>query len=578
MTNREIADVFANMAIYYAMDGESFRARAHERAADTISKLGIEVFDIYKRGGTKALQAEIEGVGKGLALDLEELLKTGTLKEHIRFQKKYPVDLVGFSRIEGLGPKSIATLYKELHVRTIADLEKAATAGKIRELAGFGEKSEHNILQSISFAAHSTDRSLLGEVLPFARHLRDRLASLSGMKKVEIAGSLRRMQETIGDIDMVAVATHPETVMEYFISMPEVVAVQEHGSTRSIVRLSNGLDCDLRIVPSHSFGAALLYFTGSKEHCIALRKRASDKGMTLNEYGLYRGHASTGTPIASTTEKEVYKELGLKWIEPEMREMNGELELSENDILPDPISYKSLNGDFQIQTDWTDGSASIEEMAHAAQRAGLSYIAITDHTKTLTVANGLNEKRLEAQSRLIDRLNEKLKGITILKGAEVNILKDGSLDISDEALHKLDVVGVSVHSHFNLSKEEQTRRVIRAIEHPSTNILFHPTGRRINRREAIDIDMDAVLQAAKKNNVAMEINASIDRLDLKDSHIRRALELGVMLTIDSDAHSPAHYAYLEYGIGQARRAGATESDILNTRTVKEVKKFFNKKR
>ncbi|MEK7103129.1 MAG: DNA polymerase/3'-5' exonuclease PolX, partial [Patescibacteria group bacterium] len=573
-----IAKVFADMAIYYAMDGESFRARAHERVADTISKLDLGLNEIYQKGGVKALQSDIDGVGSGLAADIEELLKTGQLNEHSKFKKKFPIDLDQLSRIEGLGPKSLVRLYKELNIRTVADLQKAANAGKIRELSGFGEKSEQHMLRSLASVDQTSNEALLGDVLPFARHLRERITAVSGVKKIEIAGSLRRMKETVGDIDLIAVASHPEKLMEYFVAMPEVIEIKEHGPTRSIVRLSNGFDCDLRVVPSVSFGAALLYFTGNREHTIALRTRALEKGMTLNEYGLYKGHEANGDPIASATEKEVYKALGLSYVEPELREMNGEIELAEKGTLPDLISYKSLKGDFQVQTDWTDGSGSVEDMAYAAQRAGLEYITITDHTKTLTVTTGLDEKRLEAQSRLIDRLNEKLKGITILKGAEVNILKDGTLDISDEALHKLDVVGISVHSHFNLSKEEQTQRIIRALEHPSVNILFHPTGRRINRREPYEIDMDAILKAAKNNNVAVEIDSYFNRLDLKDSHIRLAIKYEVMLTIDSDSHSPAHFSYLEYGIGQARRGGAKESNILNTRSVKDVKKFLRKKR
>ncbi|MDP2656349.1 MAG: PHP domain-containing protein [bacterium] len=421
--------------------------------------------------------------------------------------------------------------------------------------------------------------ALLGDTLPFAHHLCQRLASVPGVKKIEIAGSLRRMKETVGDIDLVAVSAKPESLMKYFVSMSEVVQVQEHGTTRSIVHLSNGLDCDLRVVSAESFGSALLYFTGSKEHGIALCKIANEKGMTLNEYGLYKENdGKKGAMVANKTEKEIYDALGLVYIEPELREMTGEIESAKQNTLQRLVSYKSLHGDFQVQSDWSDGEDSIEELAMSAQRAGLSYIAITDHTKSLTVANGLDEKRLEKQSRLIDRLNKKFHGITILKGSEVDILKDGSLDISDTALSRLDLVGISVHSYFNLSKDEQTKRIIKAMSHPSVNILFHPTTRRINRREECDMDLDEIYKAAKKYNVVLEINASPSRLDLKDVHIHRAQEYGCMFSIDSDAHNAEHFSFLQYGIGQARRGWLSEENILNTRTVKEVKKVLSKKR
>jgi DNA polymerase (family 10) len=568
-TNQSTAEILKQIGEYLAMKEVPFKPRAYEKAALVISELEEEVADKYKKGGLKALQ-EIPGVGASIAATIEEFIKTGKVKYYESLKKKTPVDLEGLSRIEGLGPKSIKKLYQKLDIANLKDLEKAAKAGKIAKLEGFGKKSEEKILKGISFAGNNK-RFILGYMLPTIRAIQERLTKLPRVEKVTIAGSARRRKDTIGDADILAVSKESKAIMEQFVTMPDVVNVIAQGNTKSSVKLRSGINVDLRVVPKASYGAALNYFTGSKDHNVALRQIAIGKGWKLNEYGLFKGEKQ----IAGATEEDLYKMFGMDYIEPELRENTGEIQAAKEHKLPHLIGYDDLRGDLQIQTNWTDGAESIEEMARAAMERGLEYIVITDHTKRLAMTHGLDEKRIVQQWAEIDKVNKKLGGkIKILKGSECDILKDGTLDLPDSILSKLDVVGVSVHSHFTLPRAEQTARVIRAISNPNADIFFHPTGRIINRREAIDIDMDEVIKVAKKTGTVMEVNAFPERSDLKDEYIRKCVDAGVKLSIDSDAHSSKHYPLLEFGISQARRGWAERKDVINAWPTEKMLSFL----
>ncbi len=552
-----------------------FKPRAFEKAAHSVEALTEDVKDLYKEGGMRALE-DIPGVGKGIAERIEEAIKTGHVKDYDRLKKEMPVDIASLTAIEGVGTKMVKVFYQKLGIKNIQELEKVAKAGKIRELEGFKEKTEENILKGIEFLKTSGGRFLLGEALPILRDIKERLSELKEVKKIEVCGSLRRWEETIGDGDILIVSEKPKPIMDFFVSQSDVIHVYGHGETKSAVKLKNGMDVDLRIVPEGSYGAAMQYFTGNIDHNVALREIAIKKGYKLNEYGVYKGKKQ----IAGRTEKEVYKVLGLDLIPPELRTNTGEIEVARNHKLPKLVDYNDLRGDLQIQTDWTDGANSIEEMAIAAIREGLEYIVITDHTKSLAMTGGSDEKKLLRQMKYIDKLNQKFKNqkFKILKGAEVNILKDGTLDIKDEVLAQLDVVGASVHSHFNLSRSEMTKRIIRAIKNPHVDILFHPTGRIINRRKAYELDMDEVIRVAKKTGTVLEANAFPDRLDLKDEHIRKCAEAGVKLAIDSDAHSTLHIQYLEYGIAQARRGWTEKKDVINAWPLKKMLSYIKSPR
>jgi DNA polymerase (family 10) len=571
-SNQEIAEILSEIGGYLEMQDVPFKPRAYEKVAQIIGGMEENIADIYKRGGLKAL-LDIPGVGTSIAQKIEEYLKTGKVKYHLELKKKTPVDLAALTAVEGLGPKSIKKLYRQLGIKTLADLERAARAGKIRNLAGFGKKSEENILKGIEFLKKSGGRRLLGFVEPEIRKLEEALRRVPGVEKLTIAGSIRRRKETIGDVDILAVSSKPKLLMDCFVNpslmkergieMPPVVRVYAKGETKSAIRIASGLDVDLRVVPATSYGAALNYFTGSKDHNIALRQIAIGKGYKLNEYGLFKGRRQ----IAGKTEEDIYRALGMDYIPPEMRENTGEIELAQKHALPKLIDYGDLDGDLQVQTNWSDGNASIWDMAKAAMARGLKYIAITDHTQRLAMARGLDEKRILKQMAEIDRINKKLRasgaGFRVLKGTECDILKDGSLDLPDSVLAKLDVVGASVHSYFNLSRKEQTERIKRAMRNPRVDIIFHPTGRVIERRPAYDVDMSDLIQTAKRTGTIMEVDAYPDRLDLKDEHIRECVAAGVRLAIDSDAHAPNHFDYLEYGIAQARRGWAERKDVIN---------------
>ena len=585
MTNQEIAKILYEMAALLEMHGVAFKPRAYEKAAAGIEALDREARDTYKTGGLKALE-EIPGVGRGIAGHIESLLKIGRFREHDILKKKMPVDIAGLTAVEGVGPKMVKTLYKALGIRSVADLEKAALAGKIRNLQRFGKKSEERILKGIAFLKSSGGRRALGMMLPDIRAMERMIASFPEVGRVAVAGSVRRRRETIGDIDVVVSSAEPEKVMERFLGLPSVAHVYARGPAKTNVCLKSGLDMDLRVVPARSWGTALNYFTGSKEHNVALREIAVKKGLKLNEYGLFRGKKA----IAGRTEEEIYRKLGLRYIEPELREDTGEIEaavihsrlsLEKNQTksgmkmkggLPDLIGYGDLRGDLQTQTDWTDGDDSIRAMADAAIAVGLSYIAITDHTRGLAMTGGADEKKLARQGREIDRLNREFakKHFRILKGAEVNIKKDGSLDIADRALAELDIAGAAVHSHFTLSRAEQTRRVIRAMENPHIDIIFHLTGRVIGKRPAIDLDMDEVIAAAKGTKTVLEINAYPERLDIRDEYARKCVKAGVKMSIDSDAHAATHFKYLEHGIATARRGWVEKKDIINAWPVEKM--------
>lgn len=556
--NHQLVKLLTEMSALFSMEEAPFKPQAYERAAFSIEALDQDVADLYKDGGLKSLET-IPGVGKGIAEKIEEYIKTGHIKEHEKMKKAFPVDIAGLSNVEGLGPKTIKKLYQTLKIKNLADLEKAVTAGTIKNLAGLGEKTQQKIEKSITFLKTEHGRYFIGDILPLARQMLDKIRSFPGVKAAEFGGSLRRMQETIGDLDFIAFSDKPTEIIKHFLKLPGIEAIHAQGEQKALVRLSIGIDADISIFSPKSYGSALMAWTGSKQHNIALRTLAEKHGWSLNDYGLWKGK----TLLASKTEAEVYAKLGLDWIPPELRHDSGEIAAAQQKRLPDLIGYDDIQGDLQVQSDWTDGEHSIKELALAAKKYGLKYIAITDHTKSLTIANGNDETRLRKQMAEIDTLNKEITGIHILKGAEVDIKKDGSLDLSDDVLAELDVVGISVHSHTNMSKEDMTQRIVRAMENPHADILFHPTGRIVLRREPYPIDIDAVIAAAKRTHTILEANAS-NRLDLKDEYIRKAIQAGVKIAIDSDSHSTDHFGFLEYGIAQARRGWAEKQDVINS--------------
>ncbi|MER3581402.1 MAG: DNA polymerase/3'-5' exonuclease PolX [Patescibacteria group bacterium] len=561
MKNQEIAKLLRMIAIYLEMKEIQFKPQAYEKAAYSIEALDEDIEEFFKKKGREGLKS-LPGVGESIAEKIIEYLKTGKIKELEELKKEVPVDVETLTNIEGVGPKIVYKLYKALGIKTIDDLEKACREHKIRRLPGFGQKSEEKILKGIEFYKQSGGRFILGFIYPLVENLIKYLKESGLAKKVIPAGSYRRKKETVGDIDILATSDKPEKLMDYFVKFPEIDYIYGQGPTKTNVRLKNGLDVDLRVVEDKSFGAALMYFTGSKDFNIQTREIAIKKGWKLNEYGLFDKNEKM---IAGETEEEIFEKLGMQYIPPEMRENKGEIQLALEHKLPKIIDYQALKGDLQIQTNWSDGQNSIEEMVEEAIKLGLEYICITDHTKGLAVAGGLDEKMFLKQFEEIDKLNKKYKGkIKILKGAEVNINKDGTLDISDEILSKMDFVGAAIHSHFDLPKSIQTERIKKAMMNKNVDCIFHPTGRVINKRPAYEIDIDEIIDFAKKTNTILEIDAYPDRLDLKDDHIRKCVEKKVKMVIDSDAHSVLHLKFLEIGIAQARRGWASENDILNT--------------
>ncbi|MDA1038186.1 MAG: PHP domain-containing protein [bacterium] len=489
-------------------------------------------------------------------------------------KKKYPVDIRALTAIEGVGPKFAKIVYKKLGVKDLKQLEKAAQQKEIESLKGYGHKMQNQVLAGIDFLKESGGRQILGHIIPFADKIKEKLSDVDGVSDVIICGSLRRREETIGDLDFVAISSDPMKVIRSFCHLREVQDVYKQGENRASVRLRNNMDADLLVVSKQSLGSAVMHFTGNKAHNIKLRKIAIEKKMKLNEHGLFKGEKR----VAGKTEKEIYKKLGLDYIEPELRTDSGEIQAALAHRLPKILPYGSVRGDLQIQTKGSDGVGSVKEMAEAAMALGHEYVAITDHTHTLSIANGLDDVGVLRQGREIDKLNTfyKNKKFRILKSSEIEILKDGSLDLKDATLKTLDIVSGAVHMHKKMSRAEMTKRIVTAISHPDFNILFHPMNRKINKRPGMNFDFTKILEAAKRNNVALEIDAYPDRTDLDAEHVRLALKAGVKLVIDTDAHSLEDMKFVTLGEAIARRGWATKADILNTLPVEKLLAHFNK--
>lgn len=570
ITNQKIANLFDEIALYLRAEDVPFKPQAYEIAAENIRALEEELSSSYQKCGKKCID-EIPGIGTSMVEKIEELVQTGKLKYYAELKKKYPFDMLALTNIQDVGPKTALALYKKLKIKTVADLQRAAEQNLVAKIPNMGTKTQRNILRGIQFLKSSEGRRIIHQVLPLAQNIVNKLKAISGVTHIEIAGSLRRRKETIGDIDLLATTSNPKLLLKTFASLPEIEQVLEQGPEKTMVRYVFGMQGDLLILKPSEYGAALLHFTGSREHNILLRELAIKKKMKLSEHGLVQGKKL----IASKTEKQIYTALGLQEIPPEIRIGADEIEMANKKQIPKLLSYDSLKGDLQVQTNWSDGDSSIEEMALAAKKLGLSYIAITDHTHRLTIANGLNEKQLLEQGKEIDRLNKKIKNFTILKSTECDLLEDGSLDMPDRVLETLDIVSVSVHSNKKMPKEKMTERIIRAFKHPLVKIFFHPSGRIVTVRDGYEVDMDRVIKAAGEYKVALEVNGS-ERLDLHEKYIRQAIESGVKLVVSSDAHSPEQYINLNFGIGQARRGWAKKSDVLNTLSVGELLKALRK--
>jgi DNA polymerase (family 10) len=568
--NGEVARIFSRYATLLEIEGaNAFRVRAYQNAARLIDSLPRNVADMLRNGDDLT---QLEGIGTDLAGKIDEIVRTGRLEAFDALQRRMPAALVDLTTIPGLGPKRVKALYDTLEVGSVEDLERAARAGRIGEIRGFGPKTVQTILRGLDARRGTQGRIDWLEAERAARPLLELLGAVRGVEAAVVGGSFRRCKETVGDLDIVVACSKPADVIERFVSYEQVREVVSHGATRSTVRLRNGLQVDLRVVPQASYGAALQYFTGSKAHGIALRALAAKRGLKLNEYGLFDGRKR----IAGRTEEEIYQRLGLRYIEPELRENGGEIEAAKNQALPELVALEDVRGDLHCHTNATDGMDSLESMAHAAEARGYEYLAISDHTRHLRVANGLDVRRLSQQMRAIDRLNAKLHKLTILKSAEVDILEDGSLDLPNGILRKLDVVVGAIHDRFDLPRARQTERIVRAMDNPSFNILAHPTGRLLGEREGCAIDMERLMEAALVRRCFLEVNAQPKRRDLADSYCRLAKDLGLKVAVSTDAHSTVQLANMRLGVAQARRGWLGRAGVLNTRSLQALRKLLRR--
>jgi DNA polymerase (family 10) len=571
--NAEVARLFREVADLLELQGENaFRVRAYQTAARTLEELPEPVEDLV-RGNGKRL-TDLPGIGEDLAGKIGEIVRTGTLGALRQLRREVPKGLPDLMRIRGVGPKRARALYDALGIRTVAQLERGCRAGKVRRLPRFGARTEDNILRELAIQRAGEHRMLRSVAAQYGEAFLRYLQAVDGVERAEIAGSYRRRQETVGDLDILVTCRRGTKVMERFTEYPEVEEILEEGGTRASVRLHAGLQVDLRVLPEESYGAGLYYFTGSKAHNIAVRRLGQQRGLRINEYGVYRGRRRIG----GRDEHEVVASVGLPWIPPELRENRGEIEAALEGKLPRLVECSDIRGDLQTHTTDSDGRDTLAAMAQAAEDLGYEYLAVTDHTPAVRVATGLDRAGFSRQMRRIDRLNASLRKLTVLKGAEVDIHSDGTLDLDDATLAALDLVVVSVHSGFDLSERAQTERVLRALRHPSVDVLAHPTGRLIGRRGAIRLDLEQVCRVAAEHGVLLEVNAQPDRLDLDDLAVHAALGWGATLVISTDAHAVAELGFMRWGVDQARRGWAVKDRVANTRALERLLRLLHRGR
>lgn len=575
MHNEKIAELFSEIADMLELEGSAtlFEIRAYRKAAMTIGTLQEDVAEILDKRGVEGLMA-LPGIGKGLAGKIKEYVERGAMKKHEGLKKRYPIDFAGLMKIQGLGPKSAFRLYKELGIRNVSDLKKAVAEGRIRSLRGFGEKSELEISKGIEFVEASLGRMLLGSALPEAERIVKKLMTSGAVERAEISGSTRRMKETVGDLDILVISESPEKAISFVEGMEEVESILLRGPTKTTLRLRLGLNCDIRVIEKKSFGAALQYFIGSKEHNVKVRQLAIKKGYKLNEYGLFN---RKGVAVAGSNEPEIYERLGMDYPEPEMREDRGEIELALRRKLPRLVQLDDICGDLHTHTVRSDGANRAEEMALEAARLGRSYIGISDHSKSERIAHGMDEKAFARHFAELDKLSEKFDGrIKILKSAETDILKDGSLDLARKTLEEMDYVLASIHTDLNMEPKAMTERIVACVDSGMVDIIAHPTDRIINGRKGISFDFDEVFEAAKRRNVAFEINAFPERLDFNDENIMRASEYGLKFAIGTDSHRLSHLEFMRYGVGMAKRGWLESDDIINTYSYDKLLRYFKR--
>ncbi|MEX2143823.1 MAG: DNA polymerase/3'-5' exonuclease PolX [Anaerolineales bacterium] len=572
MTNRELADTFALVADLLEIKGEViYKTLAYRKAAENLSSLGRDVNDIWKQGGQKAL-LEIPGVGKAIAEKIDELLQTSKLGYLEKLKKEVPAELAALLQIPDLGPKKVGLFYRELHILSIEQLKAAAQAGHLRNLPGMGEKSEAKIIAGIESLTRRSGRQPLGEVLPFAQDLLTQIRKLPGVKTAEMGGSLRRMRATIGDIDLLVGATKPDTVIQAFVDLPNVARVLGQGPVKCSVEFHNGMRAQLWVHQPTRFGTGLQYATGSKEHNVRLREMALDIQLSLSDQAFQREDESE---ILCATEEEVYKILGMPWIPPEIREDHGEIQAALNGTLPKLIETKNIKAELHSHTTWSDGQSSILELAQAAKQRGYKVLAITDHSPSIGLVNGLNAERLREQRKEIDQVRKKVgDSLLILHGIELEIKADASLDLPDEVLAWLDIVVASLHVSIRQPRPQATARLLAAMRNPHVDIIGHPSNRMLPDREGADLDWDAVLHTAAETGTALEINSNPRRLDLDDVQARRAIEMGIKLAINTDAHHPDHLDFLPFGVATARRGWVTAKDVVNAWTPKQIQAWL----
>ncbi len=573
MSNLRIAEIFSNIAdILEIQSANPFRIRAYRRAAQTIENLSEDLSSYVEGDGL----VKLPGIGEDLASKIKEFLDTGSISAYEELKKKVRPVLLDMLDIPGVGPKTAKLLYDTLKVRSLEDLELKARAHKISGIPGIKDKTEENIIAGLEFLKKDVGRMKLDIAFMTARYITERLERLPEVIQISPAGSLRRMKETVRDIDILVTAKKSQKVMDAFTGLPNVEGVTAKGPTKSSILTKDNIQVDLRVVPPHSYGAALMYFTGSRSHNVKMRGMASKRGLKINEYGVFR--VKGNKRIAGKSESEIYSLFGMPYVEPELRENTGEIEAALRGELPDPVEVKDIRGDFHVHTEESDGYLLLKDIAGAARRKRYEYIAITDHSKSLKIANGLSEKRLLKSIEKVRDFNRRYKGARLLMGAEVDILDDGSLDYSDELLERLDFVVAAVHTGFKQSKDKLTGRIVKAMRNRYVNIIAHPSGRLIGQRDAYELDYEEVFRAAKDTGTALEINAHPERLDLTDVNCRRAREAGVKLAIGTDSHAEEHFDYMIYGVSVARRGWAEKKDLLNCMTLEQLKRFVGNKR